>query len=336
MPGTPDQQPVQTKANDILKERSVPDDKPLDLNQLVFKSMPKGLSATRNYVTPPVGISVASGAPVSALGEMTGTAAHQQAKVSATESAVPPDSLMSNIPLQAAPSSNKNLWIAIIAIVILFAAGAGVYLFVFKKPAATSSQTSQTLTPANATTDATDTTPATTNTPTSTPTTPSQGTGTMPTTPTTSASTSVLTAAWLMQYFPTEAPNGVCSATEQTVCGDAADPDADGLTNAQEFKIGTNPTLADTDQDGIADGDEVNVFDINPLSAHTAGVAKYTDSGDLTHMYNSTAKAPFTSIDMTRIASAIKEYGLHAPTTSTLSQATIESYTNYTAPASAN
>lgn len=37
----------------------------------------------------------------------------------------------------------------------------------------------------------------------------------------------------------------------------AGDPDADSLTNLQEFQVGTNPTDPDTDNDGVSDGQEV-------------------------------------------------------------------------------
>ena len=47
-----------------------------------------------------------------------------------------------------------------------------------------------------------------------------------------------------------------------------ADPDMDGLTNAQEIALGTDPLNPDTDGDGFGDGDEVSFGSdpLNPLS----------------------------------------------------------------------
>ena len=49
------------------------------------------------------------------------------------------------------------------------------------------------------------------------------------------------------------------------------DPDRDGLTNLQEFQLGTNPNNADTDGDGLKDGDEVNTYHTNPLLPDSDG-----------------------------------------------------------------
>ena len=52
------------------------------------------------------------------------------------------------------------------------------------------------------------------------------------------------------------------------------DPDHDGLTNLQEYQHGTELTQADTDGDGLLDGDEINGisgFFTNPLLADTDG-----------------------------------------------------------------
>lgn len=52
-----------------------------------------------------------------------------------------------------------------------------------------------------------------------------------------------------------------------------ADQDHDGLSDADEERLGTNPTQADTDGDGLSDADEVNVYHSNPLRPDTDGDA---------------------------------------------------------------
>lgn len=53
--------------------------------------------------------------------------------------------------------------------------------------------------------------------------------------------------------------------------GMSDDVDGDGLTNDQEAAIGTNARKADTDGDGLSDGDEVNIYHTNPLLVDTDG-----------------------------------------------------------------
>jgi len=49
-----------------------------------------------------------------------------------------------------------------------------------------------------------------------------------------------------------------------------ADPDKDGLTDAEEVKThGTDPGRADTDGDGLKDGDEIKIHKTNPLQRDT-------------------------------------------------------------------
>src|SRR5208283_4861493 len=58
-----------------------------------------------------------------------------------------------------------------------------------------------------------------------------------------------------------------------TIVGESgsSDPDHDGLTNAEEKELGTDPHNPDTDGDGISDGDEVLKYHTNPLKKDTDG-----------------------------------------------------------------
>ena len=64
-----------------------------------------------------------------------------------------------------------------------------------------------------------------------------------------------------------ETENGLDPSTHDA----ALDKDNDGLTNAQELEQGTNPCVADTDGDGLEDGEEINTYSTDPLLADTDG-----------------------------------------------------------------
>ena len=78
-------------------------------------------------------------------------------------------------------------------------------------------------------------------------------------------------AEWLAKFFGSE------TCTELPLCGDKADPDRDGLDNVSEFNAGTDPNNPDSDSDGIADGDEVNIFYTEPLLSRTYRDGDYAD-----------------------------------------------------------
>jgi outer membrane protein OmpA-like peptidoglycan-associated protein/outer membrane protein W len=60
---------------------------------------------------------------------------------------------------------------------------------------------------------------------------------------------------------PQSAPTGAVSGE--------TDSDGDGLTDAEEARLGTNPHMKDTDSDGLMDGEEVNVYKTDPLNRDT-------------------------------------------------------------------
>jgi hypothetical protein len=291
------------------------EDKPIDPSQLMFKTMPKGFDIPKNYVKPapaaplpPQPVQSASGAPRPA----------NSSYMVAPQGPVTPSTPNIQEDQSARGGSSKTLWITLaVVLVLLIAAGAVWYFMFYNKTANTTTATSP------------DTQVATNTTPTETaPSTTPIDTGTAIPAPV--APVSGIDSTWMQKYFSTYLASGACPTTEQSVCGDAVDPDQDGLTNLQEFKAGTNPTLADTDGVGIADGDAVNIFNLNPTTEHTGGNPSYTDAQDLQDKYNSSKHASFTDADLVQIAANIAEFKLHQPTIATLGPTLVDFYTNYT------
>ncbi len=83
-------------------------------------------------------------------------------------------------------------------------------------------------------------------------------------------------------HDPWETANGLIVGTNDA----ALDADTDGLSNALEFRWGTNPQLANSDGDSITDGVEVNTHGTFPNTADTDGDG-LSDSAEInTHLTN--------------------------------------------------
>lgn len=85
---------------------------------------------------------------------------------------------------------------------------------------------------------------------------------------------------------PTSTPEPTATATPAatptTDPASAVDTDEDGLSDADEARLGTDPANPDSDDDGINDGNEVNVYKSDPLNLDTDGDTLY-DGGELVY-----------------------------------------------------
>lgn len=117
---------------------------------------------------------------------------------------------------------------------------------------------------------------------------------------------------WLSKYF------GNATCNDEKLCGQKADPDRDGLINIGEFKLGTDPNNADSDGDGLADGDEVNVFSTNPLDSNTAKDPKYSDADYMVGGYSVKTGNLLTDQEKKDLGDKMNSNDLHLPTVKTL------------------
>ncbi len=63
------------------------------------------------------------------------------------------------------------------------------------------------------------------------------------------------------------------------------DTDGDGLSDAQENTLGTDPKNSDTDADGLFDGEEVKIYKTDPLNPDTDGDT-FNDGQEVHNGYN--------------------------------------------------
>jgi hypothetical protein len=127
-------------------------------------------------------------------------------------------------------------------------------------------------------------------------------------------------ADWLERYF------GASTCTVKTSCGDSADPDRDGLTNKEEFELGTDPNNPDSDSDGIADGDEYHIFSSEPLMSKTYRDGPYNDADFVKGGFDIFSDTPYTEAKLIEIKTKVKERGLHQPTLTTIGDVAFKLY----------
>lgn len=96
------------------------------------------------------------------------------------------------------------------------------------------------------------------------------------------------------------------------------DSDNDGLSDEEEQAMGTDQLNPDTDKDGLADGDEVNVYGSDPLQFDTDGDG-FEDGQEPAFDYSPIVNShdKITEAIRTLWDQRIGEFGLHEPTPST-------------------
>jgi hypothetical protein len=92
--------------------------------------------------------------------------------------------------------------------------------------------------------------------------------------------------AWETQHGLNPSDNGSIDQARQ---GERGDFDGDGLTNLEEYLLGTDPTNSDTDGDGVSDYDEVNALGTDALTANAINDTLLTEIALGSHVSSSTS-----------------------------------------------
>jgi hypothetical protein len=79
-------------------------------------------------------------------------------------------------------------------------------------------------------------------------------------------------------------PEPAAPVASDAAVATATDQDADNYADELEPGLGLDPTNADTDVDGVADGDELNLYGTDPLAADSDGDG-VTDGEELFGIY---------------------------------------------------
>lgn len=80
-------------------------------------------------------------------------------------------------------------------------------------------------------------------------------------------------------------PEASTSTQAQTVVSSEKDSDGDGLTDAEELELKTNPSSADTDSDGLTDWAEIKIYKTDPLDPDSDGDG-YKDGEEVINGYD--------------------------------------------------
>jgi len=218
-----------------------------------------------------------------------------------------PETISSGEVFEEKKSGNKMVLYGAIGVLVLLiiAAGVLIYLNFFAStstPAPAQKQTNNS--------SQTNTTPAKTETKPAAPTINTSLTG-GPNSPATKARLFNETKApstWLKQKFTAAVIDADGNCIVANVCGDSADSDNDGLSVIEEYNFQSDPQNNDTDNDGIADGDEVFVYNSDPLKADSDSDT-YKDGAEIAGCFDPIADEA-SRMNQTRLSEISTQIGL--------------------------